>query len=210
MPLIKNTMYMHHCISHFERASYQFSLDNGYLVTLRYCELSVTKFSVCVFVFIYLLYCLPYVAYTHALKSSFLCLLLYSLFHHLLFVGITHASLPVKIIHVRLMYSTQLPYAAERGPNLWLIHLCESVICFIYVTDTVYSMHFFFTYFPCFFTVISHRDHIAESLSQYTASCFCCFCLIKLGPSGLTQSFTECRCSYTWIHNVTSYCTCLV
>lgn len=35
------------------------------MVTLRYCELSVTEFSVCVFVFIFLLYCLPYAGPTH-------------------------------------------------------------------------------------------------------------------------------------------------
>lgn len=184
-PLINNQMYMHH---RFGQVSCQFSVENGYLVTLRYCELSVTEFPfVCLFLYFALVVLW---AYAHALKSSFLSLFLlfYSSFYHLLLVGFTHATLPLKFIHVRLVYWTRPPYAVERGRSLFLIHPCESVMCFIYVTDTVYHV-FFFPYFPFVYCDFTQRPHSWESEPTHF-TCFSCYYfsvdhhLIKLGHCG--------------------------
>lgn len=126
-PFIQNTMDVHHCISHASS-----------LWLLGYFEVLWTQcywISVCVCFYIFALLLAFRWAYAHALKSSFLCF--YYCVYHLLLVGFTHATLLVEFIHARLVYWTRLPYAVERGPGLFLIHLCESVICFIYVTDTV-------------------------------------------------------------------------
>lgn len=73
-------------------------LKNGCLVTLRYCELSVTEFVfVCLFLYFAQLFAL-FLAYAHALKSSVLHLVFFYYFIHcfyfLLLVGFTHATRP--------------------------------------------------------------------------------------------------------------------
>lgn len=74
------------------------------------------RLSVCFYI---LLNSLPYSGPTHMLFSHLVCFYyFYSLFYYLLLVGFTHAIIALEFIHVRLVYSTWLPYAVERGPSL--------------------------------------------------------------------------------------------
>lgn len=66
---------------------------NGYLVTLRYCEVSVTEFMfVCLFIFFAQVFAL-FLGYAHALKFSFsnFFIILFVAFTFLLLVGFTHS-----------------------------------------------------------------------------------------------------------------------
>lgn len=137
------------------------SLADGYLVILRYCELSVTEFLLVFFFFYVSLFSW---AYAHALKSFFLFVCFYYFIHCLTiccFIGFPLASLLVKSIHVKRVYWTQPPYAVERGAPT---HLRESLVC-LFMFKTLYKRVFFFTSL-FLLTVISHRDHIVERLSQ--------------------------------------------
>lgn len=167
-------------------------LKNGCLVTLRYCELSDTEF-VFVFVFIFcstLCLILGLRTCLKVLCSSSVFLLFYSLL--LLFTAcwVHTCSSAFKLIHVRLVFWTRLPYVIEGGPipdtSVW-----ES---FIYVTDTSYHL-----FFPPLCLLWFHPE---TTLLRVWANARLLLVLlllfsldhhlVKVGSNGLTWSFTEC------------------
>lgn len=112
---------------------------NGYLVTLRYCEVSVTEF-VFRYLFIYFAQVFAlFLGYAHALK--FLNLFFYycfiCCFYFLLLVGFTHSSLSLNSFMWDLC--TELGCHMIEKEELFLIQLCKSTKCFIYVTDVFWA-----------------------------------------------------------------------
>lgn len=65
-------MYVHQCLLHFQGTSHQLFLKKRYLVTLRYCEISVTEYPLVWVCFNILFLSLPLTGlYAHTTKSSF-------------------------------------------------------------------------------------------------------------------------------------------
>lgn len=121
-----------------------FLLKNRYLLTLWYCELSVTEF---VFVFVFcstLCWILDVRTFTFSLHHLFFN---YYYFIHclyfLLLAGLNLFMWDVSFEHGCHILNTE---------DLFRICLYESVICFIYVGETSYHAFFIFL-----FTIISHR-----------------------------------------------------
>lgn len=75
--------------------------------------------------------------------------------------------------------------------------ICVRALYVLFMSQILYVMCFS----SLLFTGISQRRHIVESLSQYAPFFLLLLFsfhhhLVKLGPSGLTLSFTECRVQY--------------
>lgn len=150
-------MFVLHCILHFGQRSCQFSLENGYLVTLRYCELSVTESPfVCLFLYFAQHFALFW-AYAHALKSSFLSwfLLFYSLLYHLLLVGLTHATLPLHSCETCVLNSAAIRCRKRTQPFPDTSVRASYVL---FILQILYIMFFFtiFLFVNCDFTSRPH------------------------------------------------------
>lgn len=156
-----------------------FLLKNRYLLTLRYCELSVTEF---VFVFVFCsTFFAGFLMYARLSSPYTICFFFYYYFIHglyfLLFAGLNLFMWDVSFEHGCHILKME---------DLFLICLYESVICFIYVGETSYHAFFIFL-----FTVISHRESEAIHFFCLFYQCFSLDQhLEKLECNGLTWSFT--------------------
>lgn len=157
-------MYLHHCISHFGRASRQFSLDNGYFEVLwTQCY----WISVCFYIFT-LLFALCW-AYAHALKSSCFIILLIILPFAACWVHTRYSACTIHSCETCVLNSAAICCRKRTQP------LPDTLSYVLFMLQTLYSICFSWL-ISLLFTVISHRDHIAECLSQF--SCFYCYHLI--------------------------------
>lgn len=115
---------------------------NGYLVTLRYCELSVTKsLFLCLFLHFSLLFALRW-TYAHALKSSFLCF--YKFIHCLTICCLLGSHmLPClwnsfmwdlcTVLSCHMLWKEDLAFS-------W--HICVRASYVLFILQTLYSIRF--------------------------------------------------------------------
>lgn len=182
-------MYVHQCLPHFQGTSHLLFLGKKrYLVTLRYCEISITEYPLVWVCFNILFLSLPLMGLRTYNKFLFL-----SFFFNLFFVVIVLLFAAFWVhLHVRLVYWSWLPYSVEGT--------CPGT-CLISVTDATYwalildLCGFINSHMQTETTLLRVWANVQLlmllflflSLHQY---------LIKLESSGLILSFPECSLLY--------------